>query len=174
MINFRDGTPFEKPREYWHVSAARRFHVIHADYTGDVVGIRDIMSECGKITLNDMETAVMLDVKRTTEANLCGVENAAYLVALGVLIERQRRAADTPTDSDEPADASALTEHPAADTDTLKAANEKLDAVLDVLNVITGATNPDAAFSARQFADGTGRFLPTDKAAPTETPTTDD
>ena len=95
---------------------------------------------------------------------------AAALEALAGI----KPAADTPTDSDEPADASALTEHPAADTDTLKAAKEKLDAVLDVLNVITGATNPDAAFSARQFADGTGRFLPTDKAAPTETPATDD
>ena len=83
-------------------------------------------------------------------------------------------AADTPTDSDEPADASALTEHPAADTDTLKAANEKLDAALDTLNLIAGATNPDAAFSLRRFSDGSGRFLPTDKATPTETPTTDD
>lgn len=45
----------------------------------------------------------------------------------------------------------------------LAVVEEKLDAVIDLLLLVTGTTNPDAPFSLRQFSDGTGRFLPVDR-----------
>ena len=187
MIDFLNETPLEYPDKK---------RVVTAPYPGNLPGIRETWNECAKITLNDMALATGFDFSETVSMRYPDERErehrrVAVLLALGVLFERQRRAAETDGGA---ADASALTEHPAAglssDT-TLKAVNEKLDAALDTLNLITGKTNPDAAFSMRTFADGSGRFLPVDSPADTgkagavadadapsdahaDTPTTDD
>lgn len=116
MIDFLNETPLEYPDKK---------RVVTAPYTGNLPGIRETWNECAKITLNDMALATGLDFSETVSMRYPDERErerrrVAALLALGVLFERQRRAAETDGGA---ADASALTEHPAAglSDDTCKA-----------------------------------------------------
>lgn len=160
MFDFWNDKPLECPDERY---------VVKARHTGSVIVIRDMLNAVAKIPpLNAMENAVALDISESVSARYEGREQyrITALVRLGCLIERERQRRATETDSAEPAApaVATLTDTPAADT-RLKTLDEKADAALDVLNVITGKVAPNAAFALRTFSDGRGRFLPVDSPA---------
>ena len=125
----------------------RNYHLLDSDKLSVAIDIA-VNIEC----LND---TLVYSVEPELERIAAALEKLAGIPAAG--------SDGAGTDKDEPAANTALT-----------AVDEKIDAVLDVLNIVTGVTNPDTPFALRHFSDGTGRFLPKDKPAQTETPMTDE